>query len=287
MPTAQKYPLQRTPTENCLNSEQEKECSHNCNKWEFNNIWEYCVKPSFVSVFSFIYLQLQQVGEGFVVNLCLCAMSPSTSLSPYTHIFCKKIVRQRSKRKWKLRVRHVSQQHSSIKGNYSAALEINQKETNPGFTALVSYFGWIRSKPKSDLSRLEERVVLSHVVRHSNASNWGGSVPQLPPLFVINPHAGSVCTRETHYPQLFVFQGLVCRIADPGWPSRFLQWRGSHVALQALPSLSTGPLWIPYGSWTISCGLDNHQWTTSLGITAGGVCILILIDTSSRWVAWT
>lgn len=58
-------------------------------------------------------------------------------------------------------------------------------------------------------------MVLSHVVRYSYASDWGGSVPQLHPLFVISTHALSMCTRETHYPQLFVFQGHFCRIVDP------------------------------------------------------------------------
>lgn len=137
-------------------------------------------------------------------------------------------------------MRHVSQQHSSIKGNYSAALEINQKETNPGFTALVSYFGWIRSKTKSDLLCLEERVVLSHVVRHSHASDWGGSVSQLPPLFVISPHAGSVCTRETHYPQLFVFQGHFCRIVDLAMER---QPRGSADTVLTEHEALMNPLW--------------------------------------------
>lgn len=174
-------------------------------------------------------------------------MSSSIFIFHFTCIFCKKIVIQRSKRKWKLRVRHVSQQHSSIKGNYSAALEINQKETNPGFTALVSYFGWITSKTKSDLLCLEERVVLSHVVRHSHASDWGGSVPQLPPLFVIRPHAGSVCTRETHYLQLFVFQRPFCRIVDP---SMERQPHGSADTVLPEHEALMNPL----------CSMDHFLW---------------------------
>lgn len=71
------------------------------------------------------------------MNLCLCDMSPATSLLPFfTSIFCEKIARWRSRKKWKLSVRHVSQQDSSIKGNYSAAFGMHQKKTNPGFTAL-------------------------------------------------------------------------------------------------------------------------------------------------------
>lgn len=83
-------------------------------------------------------------------------------------------------------------------------------------------------------------MVLSHVVRHSNASDWGGSVPQLPPLFVTSPHAGSVCTGETHYPQLFVFQGQFCRMVNPAMER---QPRGSAGTVLPEHEALMNPLW--------------------------------------------
>lgn len=90
-----------------------------------------------------------------------------------------------------------------------------------------------------------------------------------------------LCVLEKH----IILNYLFFRDSSAGWLT--LQWRGSHVALQALSSLNMRPLWIPYGSGTIFCGPDSHEWNTSLGITAGGVCTLMLTDTSSRWVTCT
>lgn len=198
-------------------------------------------------------------------------MSPATFLLPFfTWVFYKKIVRWRSRKKWKLRVRHVSQQESSIKGNYSAALGIHQKETNTGFTALVSYFGWIRYKNKSELSCPEERAVLSHVPRDSDASGWDGSVPWLPPPFATSPCARSVYTRETHYPQLFVFSGPVLQGCWPWLATRVpaaAERQSRGTAGTALPEHGVRMIHGPFTA-ALTITSEPHHWELLLGVSA-------------------
>lgn len=166
-------------------------------------------------------------------------MSPAILLLLFfTCIFCKKIVRWRSRKKWKLRVRHVSQQDSSIKGNYSAALGIHQKKTNPGFTALVSYFGWITSK--TNLSSRVWKKEQCLVMYLGTVMLWAGMVVCLDYLLLWSVSVPGLCMLEKHILLNFLF----FRVADPGWPPGFLrQWRGSHMALQTLPSPNMRPLW--------------------------------------------
>lgn len=127
------------------------------------------------------------------------------------------------------------------------------------------------------------KIVLSHVPRDSNASGWDGSVPQLPP-FVMSPCATSVYTRETN----IVLNCLFFRDHSAGFLTLagHLDFCGSREAATCLCRHCPPRTWDLYDSWTIYCGLDNHHWATLLGITAGGVCGLIVTNPSSRWVTW-
>lgn len=66
-------------------------------------------------------------------------------------IFYKKAVRWRIRKKLKLRVRHEFQQDSSIKGNYSAALEIHQKKNKSRIYGPHQLF-WMNQIQKKNLS---------------------------------------------------------------------------------------------------------------------------------------
>lgn len=175
------------------------------------------------------------------MNLCLLVMSSATSHLPFFPcIFCKKSLDGEAGRSGNQETRISTRQ--VYKRELLSSIG-NTSEKNKFRIYCPCQLFWMNQiQNKSELLCLEERAVLSHVPRDSNASGWDGSMPPVPSL-AVNLHGRSVYARETDYSNFLLFQDPFCRVADPGWLPGFLrQWRGSHVALQALTSPNTRPL---------------------------------------------
>lgn len=141
------------------------------------------------------------------------------------HLYLLQGNRWRSRKKWKLGVRHLSQQDSSVKENCSQHWEYFRKKQIQDLLPLSAILD--ESDPNPNLSSQDWKKEQYLVMYLGLGMLWAGLVAS-----VISPYAGTLYTRETYYPPLFIFLGPLRGVADqlgssqPGSCS-------SHVALQA------------------------------------------------------